>query len=420
MFLDLVAGGGQKLVRPGLRLGQQLAGVPRRGGHQLPRALLGLPPGLPGLRAGPRRPLLSHRGPLLGIGDQLLRGRPRPREPLRLVPLGFLTPGRELDVELGLGPSLLRVALLQDLLRLAAHLIRVPPGGGEDLIPLPLARRHELCDLPLGGGAELGDLPPGRGPRPGQLMVGHGTQRGDLPPGRRGYPGGRPAGGRPDSLGLPPGQAAQVPGLPLGAGPQRGHLVPGRGAQLAGIRPGRRLQLADCRAGLPQDLGGLLLSEPQQPLDPRTKLSGGGPLQLPQPPAGLGQLAPRGPGLLVVLAGLVLQLPDVLLDLTAVIATHHHAERPQRRIPKDATGRGINAGLHPRHHPLPSQAGDTSASATVCPRPAGRPAESKTPGNPTALVCGGPAAGYRPPSGFPRPARAPHRPPTAGGPPAGW
>jgi hypothetical protein len=74
-----------------------------------------------------------------------------------------------------------------------------------------------------------------------------------------------------------------------------------------------------------------------------------------------------------VLAGLVLQLPDTLLDLMAVIATHHHAERSQRRIPKDVTGRGINAGLHARHHPLPSQARETSASATVCPAQPGGP-----------------------------------------------
>jgi len=133
-------------------------------------------------------------------------------------------------------------------------------------------------------------------------MVGHGAERGDLPPGRRGQLPGLAPGGRPDGLGLPPGRAAQVLGLPLGAGPQPGHLILGRGAQLAGIRLSRRLQLADCRAGLLEDLGGLLLGEPQQLLDPRTKLGGGGLLQLPKPPVGLGQLASRGPGLLVVLA----------------------------------------------------------------------------------------------------------------------
>src|SRR6202041_3588268 len=112
---------------------------------------------------GLRRPLLGGGRPLLGLGDQLLRGGLGGGEAFGLLALGLFAARRELDLELGFGLGPLRLALLQDALRLAAHLVGLALGGGEDLVALPLGGRLELSDLPLGGGPQLGDVPLDRG-----------------------------------------------------------------------------------------------------------------------------------------------------------------------------------------------------------------------------------------------------------------
>jgi hypothetical protein len=55
--------------------------------------------------------------------------------------------------------------------------------------------------------------------------------------------------------------------------------------------------------------------------------------------------------LIPVLAGLVLQLLDVLVHLMAVIASEHHVEYPRERLPGDVTGLGINPGIHALNAP---------------------------------------------------------------------
>ena len=136
------------------------------------RVLIGFAPGLLGLRAGFGRPVLGGRGALFGLGHQLLRSGLRRGEPLGLLALGLLALGRQVDLELGLGLRPLSLALLQDPLSLAAHLVGLALGGGQDLVGFPLGRRLQLRHLTLGGGAQLGDVALDRGPLLCDLVVG--------------------------------------------------------------------------------------------------------------------------------------------------------------------------------------------------------------------------------------------------------
>jgi hypothetical protein len=157
--------------------------------------------------------LLGGRGPLLGLGDQLLGGALRRGQPLGLLPLRLLAAGRKLDVELGLGLGPLSLALLQDPLRLAPHLVSLALGGGEDLVPLPLRGRLQLGDLALSGGAQLGDVPLDRGALLRHLVVGGGPQLGHLALGGRGQLVGLAAGHWSGSRRLRARRGAQVLGL---------------------------------------------------------------------------------------------------------------------------------------------------------------------------------------------------------------
>src|SRR5262249_56232397 len=105
---------------------------------RVPGVGVGVPPGLVRLRGRLGRALLGGGGALLGLGDELLRGRLGGGEPFGLLPLGLFPARRELDLELGLGLGPLCLALLQDPLCLGAHLVGLALGGGEDLIPLAL------------------------------------------------------------------------------------------------------------------------------------------------------------------------------------------------------------------------------------------------------------------------------------------
>ena len=77
----------------------------------------------------------------------------------------------------------------------------------------------------------------------------------------------------------------------------------------------------------------------------------GGALALPQLAVHGGQLTPQRLRLIPVLAGLVLQLRDVLIHLMAVIAAKHHVEHPRGWLPGDVTGLGINPGIHALNPP---------------------------------------------------------------------
>ena len=93
-------------------------------------------------------------------------------------------------------------------------------------------------------------------------------------------------------------------------------------------------------------LGGLLFREPQQLLDPGAEAGIGGALLLPDLAAGFGQLPRQGRGLLAVLAGFGLDLPDVLIDRVAVVAPHHRRELTQRGLFGEAGQLGVNVRLH--------------------------------------------------------------------------
>src|SRR5205814_3433496 len=101
--LQLVLGVCHELLGLCLGLGEDLVGVLLGVGDELPGVLVGFAPGLLGLGAGLGGPLLGARGALLRFGDQLLGGGLRRREAFCLLPFGFLAPGGELDLELGLG-----------------------------------------------------------------------------------------------------------------------------------------------------------------------------------------------------------------------------------------------------------------------------------------------------------------------------
>src|SRR5262249_30259041 len=149
-------------------------------GHQLPGVRVGVPPGLVRLGRSLRRALLGGGGPLLGLGDELLRRGLSGGKALGFLPLGLFPARRELDLALGLGLGPLRLALLGDPLRLAAHLVGLALGGGEDLIPLALGGGLQLGHLTLRAGMQLGNVALGGGPLVRDLVVGGGPQLGYL------------------------------------------------------------------------------------------------------------------------------------------------------------------------------------------------------------------------------------------------
>ena len=344
--LDLVLGVGQLLVGLGLRLRDDLVGVLLGVGDQLLGVLVSLAPGLLGLGAGLGGPLLGGGGPLLGLGDQLLGGRLGRGQPFCLLPLGFLPAGGQLDLELGLGLGALRLALLQDALRLAAHLVRLPLGGGEDLVPLPLRGRLELGGLALGGGPQLGDVALDRGALLGHLVVGGRAELGDLALGGRGQLVGLTAGAGADRIRVPLGRAALVVGFPLGDGAQLGGLVLGRGAQLGRVHLGGGLQLVRRGPRLTDDLGGLLLGEPEQLLDPRAEPGIGGALLLPDLPVCVGQFLLQRLDLVPVLTDFGVELLEYLVNLVLVVPAHDLGEVAGWCVFEEVAELGVNFRLH--------------------------------------------------------------------------
>jgi hypothetical protein len=175
----------------------------------------------------------------------------------------------------------------------------------------------------------------GGGPELGHLALGGAGQLVGLAPGRG-----------PDRVGLALGRPPLVVGLPLGVGLQLGGLVLGACAQLGRVDLGGGLDLARFRPGRLDLLGGLLFREPQQLLDPGAEAGIGGALLLPDLAAGFGQLPLQGRGLLAVQADFGLNLPDVLIDLVAVVAPHHRRELTQRSLFGEAGQLGVNVRLH--------------------------------------------------------------------------
>src|SRR5579872_2651205 len=259
-FVDLALSRGTAPFGVGLDFGEELVGLCLCLRHDLVRVLLRVrdelasvrirfATSLLGLRRRLRGTLLGGGGALLGFGHQLLGGRLRRREPLGFLALRFLAPGGELHLELGLGLSTLRFALLQDALRLAAHLVSLPLGRGEDLVPLALSGRLELRDFALGRGAELGDVALSGCPLFSDLMVGSRAQLGDLALGGGGQLVGLAPCAGADRVGFALGRAALVVSLPLGVSAQLGGFVLRSGPQFGGIYLSRGLDLVRLRSG---------------------------------------------------------------------------------------------------------------------------------------------------------------------------
>jgi hypothetical protein len=83
----------------------------------------------------------------------------------------------------------------------------------------------------------------------------------------------------------------------------------------------------------------------------------GGALALPQLALRGGQLTLQRLRLIPALTGLALQLLDVLVHLTALIAAEHHAEHPRGWLAGDVTGLGINPGIHALNPPITQRDG---------------------------------------------------------------
>jgi hypothetical protein len=135
-------------------------------------------------------------------------------------------------------------------------------------------------------------------------------------------------------------------GLPLGVGAQLGGIVPGASHQLGRISPGRGLGLAGFRSSRLDQLGGLLLGQPQQLLDPGAEAGIGGALLLMDLAVNFGQLLLQGLGLLAVLAPFGFDLPDVLVDLLTVIAPHRRHEVTRLGFLEGISRLSVNVRLH--------------------------------------------------------------------------
>jgi hypothetical protein len=104
----------------------------------------------------------------------------------------------------------------------------------------------------------------------------------------------------------------------------------------------------------------VLLSAPQQLIDPRAKARRRGALLPLQLAVHIRQLAPERLRLITVLTSLILHVPEVLIHLAAVIAAAHHGEGLPGYLPGDVTGRGVNPQVHTLTPPKRSAFGEAS------------------------------------------------------------
>ena len=84
----------------------------------------------------------------------------------------------------------------------------------------------------------------------------------------------------------------------------------------------------------------------QQLLDTGTEAGVGGALLLLDLAMRVRQLLLQGLGLLAVLAHFGFDLPDVLVDLMAVVAPHHRRELARRGLFEEVGQLGVNVRLH--------------------------------------------------------------------------
>ena len=177
-------------------------------------------------------------------------------------------------------------------------------------------------------------------------MVGGGPQLGDLALGGGGQLVGLAPRAGPDAVGLALGGAALVVGLALGVGPQFGNLVLGRRPQFRRLDLGRRVELVGAGPGLLHYLGGLLLSEPQQLLDPGAQAGVGRPLLFLKLAVRVGEFLLQRLGLVPVLAEVGIHLLQVLVDLMRVVATHDPGKVALRSFLEEVAELSIDVGLH--------------------------------------------------------------------------
>ena len=219
----------------GLGLADDLVGVLRGVAHQLPACWSaslrsGRPARWPWPRAAPR---LSA---LLGFGHESSSWTGR-RPAARLPGARLLPARRDLDLELGFGLGLLCLALLQDPLRPAAHLVGLPLGGGEDLVAVPLGGRLELGHLALGARPQLGDVTLGPGPVLRDLLVRRGPELGHIALGDQGQLVGLAPGRGPDRvrLLLGPPRRSSVSRLAFARSPAASFSAPARSSAASAL-----------------------------------------------------------------------------------------------------------------------------------------------------------------------------------------
>jgi hypothetical protein len=158
------------------------------------------------------------------------------------------------------------------------------------------------------------------------LVIGGGPQLGDLALGGGGQLVGLAPGAGADAVGLALSRAALVVGLALGVGAQLAGLVLSRGAQLGRLDLGCGVELVGGRAGLLDDLSGLLLGEPEQLLNPGAQPGVRRTLLFLELPVCVGKFLLQSLGLVPVLPQIAVNLLQVLVDLMRVITPHDPGE----------------------------------------------------------------------------------------------
>ena len=314
-------------------LGQGLVGVAAGVGHQRLGLLVGVAAGGLGGVQGLGRPGLGGTGPTLGLPDQglhLVDGRV---VTVGGLALGLLTRLGELHVQVGALLAGLGADALDQLLRLGPRDVRVVAGRGAQLIGLPLGGDPHLGGLAVGGGAEPSHVALGGGPLLGGVLFRGRDQPGGLALGALDELVGPALRVGPDLVGLAVRGVQQLLGLAGGGRAALGHGVLGGGSELRDLQAGLGPHRLGVVRGLGDHVGGLLLGEAEQLLDPGPEPGVRRPLALAQLPVGLRQLAGQlhGPGVEVLDPGTglpegALEVAQPGLHLAAVVAAHDDGE----------------------------------------------------------------------------------------------
>jgi hypothetical protein len=177
-------------------------------------------------------------------------------------------------------------------------------------------------------------------------VVRRGAQLGDLALSGGGQLVGLAPRGGPYRVGLALRRAAHVVGLALGVGAQLGSLVLGRRPQLRAVNLRGRLDLVGLGPRGLHQLGRLLLGEPKQLLNARTKSGIGRAFLLLDLPLCVLEIAPRAGRVLLVPAHLAGELTDVLVDLVRIVAAHHLGEVARWSLFEEAGQLSVDIRLH--------------------------------------------------------------------------